>query len=245
MTKPYVIRPGDTVRVVNSKFVRRVGYPLVWFDLVEEVESDPRTWQAWNLLRGRLAPSTELALVVREKLPADFIKAIARLRVAERGFGGRERSLHYCKEPEPSHQVGRMWTADQPPDATGMDSYVYGRRHVKTGTHFPPGGDHEDYWPGGLADMKVHTLLTLAWGEIEVCNVELVSKGKMYTFTTQRQVRSAFWKAHPTLQRKRIPNYSGNGTMHTTDTRCAFTDWIDGLSKNGEISQDLAQRVTL
>lgn len=245
MTKPYVIRPGDTVRVVNSKFVRRVGYPLVWFDLVDEVESDPRTWQAWNVLRGRLAPSTELALVVREKLPADFIKAIARQRVAERGFGGRERTLHYCKEPEPSHRVGCMWTADQPPDAAGMESYVYGARRVKTGTYYPPGGDHEDYWPGGLADMRVHTLIELFWGWIEVCNVELVSKGKMYTFTTQRQVRSAFWKAHPTLDRKRIPNYSGNGTMYTTDVRCAFTDWIDGLSKDGQISQDLAQRVTL
>lgn len=243
MTKPYIIRPGDTVRVVNSKFVRRVGYPLVWFDLVDEVESDPRTWQAWNTLTGRLAPSTELALVVREKLPADFIKAIARQRVAERGFGGRERTLHYCTgEPV---KPGCLWSRDNPPDVTGQTAYVYGRRHVKTGTHFPAGGDHEDYWPGGLADMKVHTLLSLAWGEIEVCNVELVSKGKMYTFTTQRQVRSAFWKAHPTLQRKRIPNYSGNGTMHVTDTRCAFTDWIDSLSKNGEISQDLAQRVTL
>lgn len=65
------------------------------------------------------------------------------------------------------------------------------------------------------------------------------------TYTTQRELRRAFWAQHPTLSRRRIKNYSGNGTMHVTDTRCAFNDWIDALSKDGSISQELAQRVTL
>jgi hypothetical protein len=64
-------------------------------------------------------------------------------------------------------------------------------------------------------------------------------------YTTQRQVRRAFWEAHPNLPKRKIKNYSGNGTMHVTDTRCAFTDFIDMLSKNDNISQELAQRVTL
>lgn len=66
--------------------------------------------------------------------------------------------------------------------------------------------------------------------------------------TTQRQVRAAFWAAHkgiPGITSRRIPNYSGNGKMHNTDTRCAFVDYVDYLSKSGEISQALAQRVTL
>jgi hypothetical protein len=67
----------------------------------------------------------------------------------------------------------------------------------------------------------------------------------LYTYTTQRAVRAAFWRAHPDLPRRKIPNYSGNGTMHCTDVRCAFTDFIDNLSRNGEISEDLAQRITL
>lgn len=45
--------------------------------------------------------------------------------------------------------------------------------------------------------------------------------------------------------RRKIPNYSGNGTMHVTDTRCAWCDWIDALSRDGIISEALAQRATL
>ena len=66
-----------------------------------------------------------------------------------------------------------------------------------------------------------------------------------YRYTSQRELRSAFWSVHPTLSRRRIPNYSGNGLMHVTDARCAFHDWIDALSKGGDISQELAQRATL
>ena len=70
--------------------------------------------------------------------------------------------------------------------------------------------------------------------------------------TTQRQVRAAFWEAKRSgyfaglnVTPRRITNYAGNGKMHNTDTRCAFVDFVDGLSKSGEISSDLAYRVTL
>ncbi len=63
--------------------------------------------------------------------------------------------------------------------------------------------------------------------------------------TTQREVRRAFWEQHPTLPRRKITNYSGNGKMHVTDVRCAFCDFVDYLSESGEISQELAERVTL
>jgi|LakMenEpi03Aug12_release.lakeMendotaPanAssembly.Ray.scaffolds.fasta_scaffold1977771_1 hypothetical protein len=66
-----------------------------------------------------------------------------------------------------------------------------------------------------------------------------------YTYTTQRQIRGAFWAMHPDLPRRRIPNYSGSGTMYPTDTRCAFVDFLDVLSKSGDISQELAERATL
>lgn len=67
------------------------------------------------------------------------------------------------------------------------------------------------------------------------------------TMTTQAQVRAAFWCDHenvPGITRRKIKNYSGNGTMHNTDTRCAFVDYVDMLSRNGDISQALAERVT-
>lgn len=70
--------------------------------------------------------------------------------------------------------------------------------------------------------------------------------------TTQKQVRAAFWQAAKrgdfgsmSVTPKRIRNYSGNGTMHNTDTRCAFCDFVDSLSKSGEIPEGLADRVTL
>ncbi len=66
-----------------------------------------------------------------------------------------------------------------------------------------------------------------------------------YTYTTQRQLRAAFWKQFPHLSRKKITNYSGNGKMYRTDTRCAWCDWIDMLSKSDQISEVLANRATL
>ena len=66
-----------------------------------------------------------------------------------------------------------------------------------------------------------------------------------YPITTQKEIRRLFWETFPDLPRKKIKNYSGNGTMYPTDTRCAFTDFIDYLSRDGQISQTLAQRATL
>jgi len=68
------------------------------------------------------------------------------------------------------------------------------------------------------------------------------------TYTTKRQIRKAFWDAHkgtPGITPRRITNYSGKGKMHNTDTRCAFCDFVDMLRKNGEISSELADRITL
>jgi len=58
--------------------------------------------------------------------------------------------------------------------------------------------------------------------------------------TTQRQLRAEFWQEHPTAHRGKLRDGD-----YTTDTRCAFVDWLDMLAKNGDISEDLAQRATL
>ena len=63
--------------------------------------------------------------------------------------------------------------------------------------------------------------------------------------TTQREARAEFWRQHPDLDRRKIPHYSGKGTMYTTDTRVAFVDWIDYMSKSGQITDRVAQNVTL
>lgn len=63
--------------------------------------------------------------------------------------------------------------------------------------------------------------------------------------TTQKELRRAFWAQHPHLPRRKIRNYSGNGTMYPTDTRCAWVDWIDYMQKDRQISDALADRATL
>ena len=68
---------------------------------------------------------------------------------------------------------------------------------------------------------------------------------RTYRITTQYALRREFWNTFPSLQRHQITDYSGNGKMHVTDTRCAFVDWLDMLSKCGDISQELAERATL
>jgi len=74
----------------------------------------------------------------------------------------------------------------------------------------------------------------------------------MMMMTMEKQVRQEFWAAwrdgefkglHVTP--RRIPNYSGNGKMHNTDTRTAFCDFVDMLSKSGQLADGLADRVTL
>jgi hypothetical protein len=67
----------------------------------------------------------------------------------------------------------------------------------------------------------------------------------MHTITTQRELRRAFWLAHPNLPRRRIANYSGHGKMHCTDVRVSWCDWLDAMKKDGQISQELERRATL
>lgn len=66
-----------------------------------------------------------------------------------------------------------------------------------------------------------------------------------YEITTQKGVREAFWDENPQADSRRITDYSGKGKMYCTDTRCAFTDFVDHLCRSGRISPELAERVTL
>lgn len=59
--------------------------------------------------------------------------------------------------------------------------------------------------------------------------------------TTQAQVRAAFWEAYPNFKRR------GNATQneYPADVRVTFVYFVDALCRNGEISERLAERVTL
>lgn len=69
-----------------------------------------------------------------------------------------------------------------------------------------------------------------------------------YAITTQAEVRRLFWELHesqPGINTRKIRDHAGTGKMFDTDTRCAFVDYVDGLARSGEISDALADRVTL
>jgi len=63
-------------------------------------------------------------------------------------------------------------------------------------------------------------------------------------YTSKKEIIAAFWRETGASRRK-IAHYSGRGKMYTTDTRCAFVDFIDYLCRDGAISPDMAQTITL
>ena len=64
-------------------------------------------------------------------------------------------------------------------------------------------------------------------------------------FRNVTELRAAFWATGMFT-----PNVNRNGkplpqNEQYTDCRCAFVDYVDALSKDGAISEQLAQRATL
>ena len=68
-----------------------------------------------------------------------------------------------------------------------------------------------------------------------------------YDYTTQAQIRHAFWDEHPELDAiapKRGTRSKGQNAQNA-DTRMTFIDWVDDRERSGRISSALADRVTL
>jgi hypothetical protein len=59
--------------------------------------------------------------------------------------------------------------------------------------------------------------------------------------TSEKAIRAAFWTDHPEAVRRRGKGHNGQ----TTDTRCAFVDWLDQQARAGRVSERLAFRATL
>jgi hypothetical protein len=67
------------------------------------------------------------------------------------------------------------------------------------------------------------------------------------TYTTQKQVRAAFWANHPGMAQaaREAGTLTKGQNAQGTDIRVAFVEYVDSLARNGDISETLAQRVTL
>lgn len=179
MKKRHVYRVDDLVEVIKPKFIKRVGYPIVWTDLMDSVRRDSRTYQAYVMLFGS-APGIDETKGF--DYPHEFLRFIAHERAKEVAYGGDVRSIHYYGPNEiPPGQL--QITTDPPPEpgpTPPMIARVRGKRVVKTGIRFAPtyGRSHGFYddedWsePGGLDNCKTHVLLKTDLGEIEACNVK-------------------------------------------------------------------------
>jgi|694.fasta_scaffold15164_11 hypothetical protein len=65
--------------------------------------------------------------------------------------------------------------------------------------------------------------------------------------TTQKAIRAQFWASHPALENhaRKWGIKTAPQNRHNTDTRTAFSDFVDYLAKSGMISEKLASRATL
>lgn len=169
-TNKHIYREGDRVRIINPRFVKRVGYPLVWTDLVEEFEDNPNFEQALKLL-GIIGPEHKV-INSDSRWVREFIRGCAMTAVRARGFGGNERKIFYRDD-----DLGLSF------GAFGDTVSVISKRIVKTGAYYPPSGGTDyygecTYEPGGLDNCKTHILLSTIYGEIESIDVELVTEEK-------------------------------------------------------------------
>lgn len=168
--KKTVIKKGDSVRVLRSRFVERVGYPLVFTALRGEFLDHPRLIEAMIML-GVVPEGGTLSY----RASRDAIDGLAKAAVRMRNWGGKERSVHYW----PTRPDDGDWHSYGYPDHTGEVTEVLAKRTRMTGTYHAPWsgqtyeGEH-DYEPGGLSDMKAHVILTTGLGDIEDCDVEKV-----------------------------------------------------------------------
>lgn len=65
-----------------------------------------------------------------------------------------------------------------------------------------------------------------------------------YAYTTQKQVRAAFW-AQDGSKLYGCPAAWKTQNDYPVGTRMHFVDFVDALARDGQISEALAQRVTL
>ena len=65
--------------------------------------------------------------------------------------------------------------------------------------------------------------------------------------TTQKQVRENFWAYIKEIAPQYLKEYktSKRQNQYAADIRILFVDYVDNLHKSGEITQNLAYKVTL
>ncbi len=177
---------GSNVTITNPFRIIRVGYPISTNDAIEYVKANMSedikklflsTDSVKPLVLGHELDFVKTALIwppinrTLSKAYNRIVKELAYVYLSNVGFGGKERTIH----------------TKEYPDYQGKVLVVADRKVVKTGHYYPPSGDSEDWYPGGLSNIKTHVLLKLwdwniycrsssVYDEgfwIESCNVKL------------------------------------------------------------------------
>jgi len=181
MTKARPFKQGDRVRILRPRLIRRVGYPLHYKELRTEAQT---------LLMATDMTSLGFRDMRLTPIPLPLIEGLAKALVLHRGYGGNERSIHYYPigEPIPDNQLWSIGLGDddsfdpQPrPDPTGKIARVQLTYVRHTGTRVPGYSSrdwesgHVEWEQGYLADRKTHIILQTDYGDIESCDVELIT----------------------------------------------------------------------
>lgn len=61
--------------------------------------------------------------------------------------------------------------------------------------------------------------------------------------TTQKQIRESFWSGFPEFREFYRKSWRQN--RYHAEIRTTFVDYVDSLARDGQISETLADRVTL
>lgn len=146
---PNCIRPGDTVKIIDPRFVTRVGYPLCADDLMAEAEA--------ILVEKGIVPSFNRNNWSQDRRRDEqaVIRKYAVLLLRKKGWGGDDRALFFVNKPE----------------YQGLELVVDHKRVTKTGKRFGPRsyrynsayGEDYDYESGGLENEKTHILLSVSY----------------------------------------------------------------------------------
>jgi len=155
--KKHVYRVGDIVEIGEGVFpVRRVGYPLHFSEVTEEMMAEEPRLAELLAATNKLFESTYGTLKSLRDIKDNLQKAYVELK----GFGGRDRALRYAD------------SAVKP----GVYK-VTQKKVVKTGKYHPASAGGGNYYlaevdPAYLEDEQTHILLSLIgqdklWSEEE------------------------------------------------------------------------------
>ena len=158
--KKQVFHVNDRVKIINPLFFQRVGYPLnkaAGRELITEEEKQ-RVSELLDapccLENGRIR---RLDNGMSDKIYGEILDRLAYWKIAQRGFGGKERKIFTERHSEFLNKIGR----------------VSSKKVVQTGNYEYGQCYETEYNPPYLGDVKSHVILELEMDDWETIDGNL------------------------------------------------------------------------